>query len=668
MFCSSTANVAIFGGAAYGGKSVALLLEAAGCVQDERYRGIIFRRKYNEIVDGGGLWDTSEQIYPVLGGMGVRGKTEWSWKTGARVKFNHLNQDENVYDYMGSAFVFIGFDELTHFSRHQFLYMLTRNRPPAGCTLRPYCRATCNPDADSWVAGMISWWINPKTGYPIPERSGVVRFFTIEDEKIIWVSPNWRDIHGMPAKSFTFIYSDIESNPLGVAADPTYRSNLLTQDKVTRERLLKGNWLISWAGNMFASDWFGSIEREDLPPGMRLVRYWDFAASEVRDKDKNDPDWTAGALCGIHNGILYIVDITSFREKPGTTERIIREVAEADGAETEVWWEEEKGSAGKYASEYMRKIFEGFETHPDPVSGNKIERAKPWAAWAEFGRVKLVRGEWNKQFLTRCGKFPEGKRDEVDGVSGSFRALVGEKKVLTRYIPNENGHLRPFKRAKEDFEKISVQNLEVYVSLWATADGGVYGGFYSYSLVNKRLRLFNEIFFTQVTAPELAMAITEKVIVPLESKMGYVTVKRIYGNKAFFNIQKESLQKEIKAYGIRVRQNMVYDELASISRVNRMFAQSQIVIHSDCVESDIQIRGWSYVDALPKEGYPLARALCLLVSEMKSDGVFYDPGPQKAYSYPKQKQRQDMLAAAKSQQAPVLSVNPNRQHDWLVDQ
>lgn len=68
---------------------------------------------------------------------------------------------------------FIGFDELTHFSEAQFWYMLSRNRSMSG--VRPYVRATTNPDADSWVAKLIDWWIDDVSGYPIPERGGVVR-------------------------------------------------------------------------------------------------------------------------------------------------------------------------------------------------------------------------------------------------------------------------------------------------------------------------------------------------------------------------------------------------------------------------------------------------------------------------------------------------------------
>jgi hypothetical protein len=78
----------------------------------------------------------------------------------------------------------ICFDELTHFTAHQFFYLLSRNR--STCGVRPYIRATCNPDADSWVAEFLAWWIDQETGLPIPERTGVLRYYMRVSEKIVW--------------------------------------------------------------------------------------------------------------------------------------------------------------------------------------------------------------------------------------------------------------------------------------------------------------------------------------------------------------------------------------------------------------------------------------------------------------------------------------------------
>ena len=87
----------------------------------------------------------------------------------SKVTFAHIERDEDVHKWQGAQICEIGFDELTHFSEKTFFYMLSRNRSTCGVT--PFVRATCNPDADSWVAKFIEWWIDKDTGYPIQERS-----------------------------------------------------------------------------------------------------------------------------------------------------------------------------------------------------------------------------------------------------------------------------------------------------------------------------------------------------------------------------------------------------------------------------------------------------------------------------------------------------------------
>lgn len=662
MFGASTADIVIYGGAAYGGKSVALLIEGTRNVGDDKYTAVIFRRKYREIVDGGGLWDTSQQIYPALGGCGTRGRTEWQFPSGCRIKFNHLFKESNVYDHQGAAYVYLAFDELTHFTEFQFFYLLTRNRPPAGCMLKPYCRASCNPDADSWVAKFIAWWINQDTGYPIPERSGVIRYFTRVDDEIVWVSPDWRDIYGQPPKSITFIASSVEDNPLGIIADPTYRTNLLSQDSVTRERLLKGNWKITFTGGMLNPVWFEIIEPEALPAGIKLVRYWDFAATEVKERDKEDPDWTAGALCGIYDNIFYIVDMDSFREAPGTTEKRVKQHAVLDGREVEVWWEEEKGSSGKFTSEYMKQILKGYDAHPDPVSGSKVERCKPWAAWAEFGRVKLVRGPWNTQFLGRAGKFPEGKRDEIDAVSGAFKVLVGPKRVFQYYNPA--GHLIDFKKDKEDFEKILPGNMEIFVSLWADEEGGIYGGCYLWLPEKKKLKLYNEIFHPQPIPMHVAADIIRKVIVPMKEKPNYVTLKKIYCNDEMLKRGKNHMVKELRKYGIRPSSVTVYDEAGANLRINQMFATDKINIHDDCIETDVQWRGWNYENKKTQEGFPLCRSLCLLVSQLRSEMKTEIKDEKFAYSQKKQKMREELKTHDTRER---ILTEQSHEYDYLVN-
>lgn len=624
-------------------------MDAARYVTDSTYNAMIFRRKYTEIVMPGALWDTSQTLYGAIGGVPVRGRAEWQWSNGGKIKFSHLNEEQNVYDHQGGQYAYIGFDELTEFTQHQFMYLMTRNRPPDGCKVPPRIRATCNPDADSWVAEFIAWWIDQETGYAIPERSGVLQYFYVEENKPVWVGPEWRDPDGNPPMSVTFIHSALSDNRILMERDPTYKANLAGKDRVTRERLLRGNWKITFMGNVFDPAWFGYADHR--PTGVRFVRYWDLAATEVSEKDKNDPDWTAGVLCCIYDNKFYICDIVAFRLTPGKAEQLMRDTAEADGPEVEQWWEEEKGASGKWANKYLEQIFAGYECHADPVSGSKVERALPWAAWAEFGRVVLVRGDWNKRFLGRAGKFPEGKRDEIDGASGAFRALKGSRKVLEQYT---SGHFQRFLREKQDFDKIQVQNIEVYLSLWLDRTGGLYGGCYVWSLLNQRCRLYNEVFMRNFTPQQVYDEIVDKLVVPITAKNQSIQLTKAIGNDEFFKAINENVSKVLKRKGIRVRPVRNYDESAGILKINEMFSRNQVIVHQDCVESDVQIKGWMYDEKKPAEGFPMARALCLLVNDLRSNGRLVPmrmPGP---YTKGKAKVREQLKKGGLQQSTKIM--------------
>src|SRR6516164_3429347 len=184
-FLRSGADICIYGGATGGGKTAGLILEPLRHVSRvANFTAVFFRRTMPQITNPGALWDESLKFYPRLGGTPHLRMHEWRWPRGGKIKFSHLQFETTVYDWQGAQITLICFDELTHFSAHQFFYMVSRNR--STCGVRPYIRATCNPDADSWVADFISWWIDPVSGRPIPERAGVLRYFVRIAEKIVW--------------------------------------------------------------------------------------------------------------------------------------------------------------------------------------------------------------------------------------------------------------------------------------------------------------------------------------------------------------------------------------------------------------------------------------------------------------------------------------------------
>ena len=256
---SSPADIVIGGAAAGVGKTYVLLLEDLRHIDIPGFGSVTFRRTQPQIRATGGLWDTSMEIYPFVNGKPRETFLEWEFPSGATSKFASLQYEKDIHNWQGAQIPLLKFDELTHFTKKQFFYMLSRNR--STCGIRPYVRCTCNPDPESWVAEFISWWIDPETGYPIPEREGVVRYFIRYGEDYIWgdtydevIDKAWFFLEkivtksGQPAtdfvKSVTFISGTIYDNQALLTKDPSYLANLVSQDEQTRLQLLDGNWKV----------------------------------------------------------------------------------------------------------------------------------------------------------------------------------------------------------------------------------------------------------------------------------------------------------------------------------------------------------------------------------------------------------------------------------------
>ncbi len=425
MALASSADILLIGGAAGGGKTFNLLLESSRHVRNPGFGFVTFRRTTPQITNEGGLWDTSFEVFPKVGGMPKDGDHSWHFQSGASGRFAHLEHESTIYDWDGAQIALLQFDQLEHFSEKQFFYMLTRNR--STCGVRPYCRATLNPprERDHWLRNLLSWWIGPD-GFPIPARAGVLRYLARPEGKITWVTADWRDAEGNPPKSFTFVPAKLSDNPILIRKSPEYGGSLAAQDRATRLRLKDGNWNVFEDDGMFDRAWFANsiIEPFEVPKEMSLVRYWDCAATEVSEKNKN-PDFIAGALGGMHDGVLYILDMRHDQLDPVGVEKLIADTAEIDGPRVEIEIEEEGGSSGKIAvSHFQRNVLRKFVVSGDRPTGDKKVRARGWCAKAERGHVKLVRGHWNHAFLDEVASFPNGKKDQVDAVSGLHKRFT----------------------------------------------------------------------------------------------------------------------------------------------------------------------------------------------------------------------------------------------------
>ncbi len=439
VFLGTSADIAIYGGAAGGGKTWSLLMEPLRHVTgNPQFSAVIFRRNTTQVRNPGAMWDESFRLYPLIGGEPRQQALEWVWPNGGRIKFAHLEHEKTVFDWQGAQIAFLGFDELCHFSRSQFFYMLSRNR--SMCGVRPYVRATCNPDADSWVAEFISWWIDQETGFAIPERSGIIRWFVRIGDSIVWADSRKEliEAHGdeVEPKSATFIPAKLSDNRALMDADPAYKANLMALSIVERERLLNGNWKIRpAAGLYFQRAWCEVVDA--IPAGLRFVRYWDLAATEKTDS--NDPDWTVGVRMGYDGQTFYVVDRVKQQSSPRGVEQAIKNTASQDGRSTRIGLPQDPGQAGKSQAQYFAGKLAGYSVSSRIESGDKITRFSPFSAQCEAGNVKILRAAWNEDFFTTLESFPEALHDDdVDACSGAFNLLAGRSELkITREAINK---------------------------------------------------------------------------------------------------------------------------------------------------------------------------------------------------------------------------------------
>ena len=262
------------GGAAGGGKSVALLLSAAYGFTDEYFRGIFIRNTLKDIKSQGGLVDEAKKIYPSdLGTWRETDPAQFITTFGAITEFGHV-QDQRMKTieqiWKGRQLTFIGIDEITGIEFPTFTYLFSRNRSPLSA-LKPRVVATCNPSSTHWIRSFIDWYIG-EDGFIRKDRAGMVRYFYIAGNKvdsIIWgnskkevydkaaysIDPKINKMNhagGMKLtyndfiKSFTFIEGVLSENKELLGDNNTgYIGSLAMQGDVISAQLLEGNWNVN---------------------------------------------------------------------------------------------------------------------------------------------------------------------------------------------------------------------------------------------------------------------------------------------------------------------------------------------------------------------------------------------------------------------------------------
>lgn len=402
-FLVADAKEILYGGAAGGGKSSALLSAALQYVDVPGYAAIIFRRKFSDLVKEDALLERAAEWLTSTDARYNGHAHMWRFPSGATLSFGALEHEKDKFNYQSTSYQFIGFDELTHFTETQYRYLFSRRRKLKSLGWLPLrMRGTSNPGGEGheWV----------KRRFFADKRPGRI-----------------------------FIPAKLEDNPYLDQA--SYEESLDELDPVTRRQLRHGDWDAVESGEYFKREWYEIVDAAPIAPGRRRLRYWDFAATEAK-KGKAEPDWCVGTLWNESRGLYWIEDVVRFQKSPADTEAEVVRVAKEDGIEVEQHFEQEPGASSKILIAHLQRVvLKGHVVVGHTSSKDKVTRSKPFSAASSQRRVKIVRAPWNSGWFDRMEPFPtEGvKDDEVDSASGGFNQIhrAGEPYVPKPLAPAE---------------------------------------------------------------------------------------------------------------------------------------------------------------------------------------------------------------------------------------
>ena len=263
----------LFGGAAGGGKSDALVAEALRQISKPHYKGLILRKTFPQLME---IIDKAYRLYPQIDPKAKYNDSKhvWTFRSGAKIVFGSMHNPKEKYKYQGQAYDFIGFDELTHFTWEEYEYLLSRNRPN-GPGMLTYVRSTANP------GGIGHGWVKDRFITPVPPMT------------TIWDEVEFTERDGSKRKrrmSRIFVPSFVQDNPALLRNDPNYVFKLASMSEAKKNALLYGDW-DSYEGQVFRefkNDPDHYIDRRythviapfDIPSHWRIYRSFDWGYSK----------------------------------------------------------------------------------------------------------------------------------------------------------------------------------------------------------------------------------------------------------------------------------------------------------------------------------------------------------------------------------------------------
>lgn len=273
-FLAADEDEVLFGGAAGGGKTDGLLVDALGinpssmAIKKRAYQAIIFRRTYPDLKD---IIDRSHEIYPIVSKAAKYDKAAhvWNFPGGARIEFGFIQRDVERFRYRGRAFGYIGWEELTLWPTPlPYMYLRSRLRAPTSADIQCFIRATTNPDGPGFR------WV--RDYFRIQQGGGPTRFEVELNDKETGETFIW---------SRRFIPSRLSDNPY-LGAD--YRATLLGMDEDEQDALLRGIWKQPQIkGAYYEKEMLLVRQQERIVRNLPYIKsipvdtYWDIGANDT---------------------------------------------------------------------------------------------------------------------------------------------------------------------------------------------------------------------------------------------------------------------------------------------------------------------------------------------------------------------------------------------------
>lgn len=266
-FLAAPEKEVLYGGAAGGGKSYAMLADLLRYAHHSDYRALLLRRTLGELTE---LIDKSRELYPKAfpGAKFREAKSTWVFPSGATALFSYVDRDQDVSRYQGQAFAWIGIDELGHYpTPYVWNYLRSRLRT-TNPAITTYMRGSANP------GGLGGWWL--KKMFIDPTTPGEPFWAEDMDTKQTLVYGPHHEKAGEPLFHRRFIPARLTDNPYLLHSDD-YEAMLMSLPEVERRRLLEGDWDVA-EGAAFSefSRATHVVEPFDIPPNWTRIRGGDY--------------------------------------------------------------------------------------------------------------------------------------------------------------------------------------------------------------------------------------------------------------------------------------------------------------------------------------------------------------------------------------------------------